>query len=118
MTEIINDSKEEAVVAEEVTEAPVEVVVEEAVEAVVEAPVVEAVVEEKPKAAPKKAKTVATTDGDTVAVFSERNINWDGVGKLQAGYNLVSKKAAEQWLSGSLKVRLATPEEVAAKVAN
>ena len=115
MTENINDSIEEAVVAEEVTQAP-EAVVEEAVEApVVETPVETPAVEEKPKAT-KKSK--AEPQSDTVALYSDRNYAWDVVGKLKAGQNLVSKDDAEQWLGASLNVRIATPEEVAAKAAS
>lgn len=96
----------------EVVEAPV--VEEKAVE---EAPVAEPVVEEKPKA--KKAEKAAKPEvaEETTVLFSERNINWSGVGTLRVGYNLVSKSEADRWLSGTLKVRLATPEEVATKVA-
>ena len=115
MTENINDSIEEAVVAEEATEAP-EAVVEEAVEApVVETPVETPAVEEKPKAS-KKSK--AEPEADTVALYSDRNYAWDAVGKIKAGYNLVSKSDADKWLGASLNIRIATPEEVAAKAAN
>jgi hypothetical protein len=113
MTEIINDSNEEAVVAEEVTEAPVDAVAEE----VAEAPVAEPVAEEKPKAKKAKAEKVVGAE-EVVALFSESNYSWDIVGKLKTGYNFVTKSEADQWLSGTLKVRLATPEEIAAKAAN
>ncbi len=119
MSEIKNDLNEapevekiEEPVAEvkpEVVETPAEPVAEPVVEAVVE-PVVE-------KKAKKETKA-ADAALETVALFSERNVSWSGVGRLVAGYNIVSKADADKWLSGSLKVRLATPEEIAAKVAN
>ena len=115
MSEINNDLNE-AVEPEKVAEPIVEdkaEVVEVPAEPVAE-PIVEPVVEKKAKKEPKAAPAAA---GDLVALFSERNISWSEVGKLIAGYNLVSKADADRWLSGSLKVRLATPEEIAAKVA-
>lgn len=124
MSEINNDSVEASVEKIEdltpaVEEKP-EVVEAPAVEekAVEEAPVAEPVVEEKPK--PKKAEKAAkpVADEEKVVLFSERNVAWQGVGRLSVGYNLVSKADADKWLAGgSLKVRLATPEEVASKVA-
>lgn len=123
MSEINNDSVEAPVEKIEeptpaVEEKP-EVVEAPAVEekAVEEAPVAAPVVEEKPKA--KKTEKVAkpVIEEEKVVLFSERNVSWSGVGRLKVGYNLVEKSEADKWLSGSLKVRLATPEEVAAKVA-
>ena len=48
----------------------------------------------------------------TVAVFSSKNVVWDGVGKVDKGYNIVTEQEAERWLTRN-HVRLATPEEVA-----
>ncbi len=113
MSEIINDSNDEVLAVEETVEAPAEIKEEAVVEITEEAaPVVEAPKAEKPK----KEKAVKS-ETETVALFAERNINWSGVGALKAGYNIVSKEDADKWLSGSLKIRLATPEEIAAKVA-
>lgn len=113
MSEIINDSNDEVLAVEETVEAPAEIKEEAVVEITEEAaPVVEAPKAEKPK----KEKAVKS-ETETVALFAERNINWSGVGSLKAGYNIVSKEDADKWLSGSLKIRLATPEEIAAKVA-
>lgn len=67
-----------------------------------------------PKAAMEKKPnfTVATPDaGERVAVFSSKNLSWSGVGKLTKGYTIVSKAAAEKWLTNK-NVRIATPEEV------
>lgn len=47
-----------------------------------------------------------------VAIFSERNLSWSGVGKIDKGYNFVTKEVAEKWLAHRA-VREATPEEVA-----
>lgn len=49
---------------------------------------------------------------ETVAIFSTKNVTWSEVGKVYRGYNIVSKSAADKWLTRS-HVRLATPEEVA-----
>lgn len=119
MSENINDSNDEVLAVEETVETPAEVTEE----AVVEVPEVAAApveVVEAPKAEkPKKEKAQkASVEADLVALFSERNVTWDGVGALKVGYNLVSKEDAEKWTSGSLKVRLATPEEIAAKAVN
>jgi outer membrane biosynthesis protein TonB len=123
MSEINNDSVEAPVEKIEdltpaVEEKPEVVETPVVEEKAVEAPVAEPVVEEKPKA--KKTEKVAkpVAEEEKVVLFSERNVNWAGVGRLSVGYNLVSKADADKWLSGgSLKVRLATPEEVASKVA-
>lgn len=48
----------------------------------------------------------------TVAIYSERNVTWQDVGKVSTGYNIVSQKASEKWLTRGY-IRLATPEEVA-----
>jgi len=64
----------------------------------------------KPKttksSAPKKDKE------PTVALHSTRNVVWEGVGKIDKGYNILPKAQAEKWLTRS-HVREATPEEVA-----
>lgn len=49
---------------------------------------------------------------ETVALFSTRNVLWEGVGKIDKGYNIVDKAEAEKWLKRD-HVRTATPEEVA-----
>jgi len=47
-----------------------------------------------------------------VAVFSTKNVTWNGVGKVYRGFNIVSAEAAEKWATRS-HIRIATPEEVA-----
>jgi hypothetical protein len=49
---------------------------------------------------------------DTVAVYSTRNVNWSGVGQVSKGYNIVTKQAADKWVTRN-HIRIATPEEVA-----
>ena len=48
----------------------------------------------------------------TVAIHSTKNVSWSGVGKVYRGYNIVSKSAADKWLTRD-HIRIATPEEVA-----
>lgn len=59
-----------------------------------------------------KAVEPETKKKETVALFSTRNVLWEGVGKINKGYNIVDKAKAEQWLKRD-HVRTATPEEVA-----
>jgi hypothetical protein len=49
---------------------------------------------------------------DKVAVHSTKNLYKHGIGRLQVGYNIVTKHAADFWTNHKA-VRLATPEEVA-----
>jgi hypothetical protein len=64
--------------------------------------------------APKPAKPAAApkADKDVVALYSSRNMHWEGVGKLSKGYNIVSKEASEKWLTKE-HVRIADAKEVA-----
>ena len=64
----------------------------------------------EPKKQESKAKKQNTED--KVALHSTRNVTWPEVGKVYRGYNVVSKSAAEQWLTRD-HIRVATPEEVA-----
>lgn len=48
---------------------------------------------------------------EKVAVYSLRNLNWNGVGALVKGYNIVTKEDAEKWITNK-SVRTATPDEV------
>lgn len=52
-----------------------------------------------------------TNVADKVAVWSDKNIRWSDVGTLIKGYNLVTKEAAEKWLTKA-GIREATAEEV------
>ena len=49
---------------------------------------------------------------DEVALYSHRNMRWELVGELEHGFNIVSKEAAEKWVTRK-GVRVATPKEVA-----
>lgn len=64
------------------------------------------------KDAPKTSKVKEDAEEETVAVFSTKNVTWDGVGKVYRGYNIVSKSASEKWLTRN-HIRMATPAEVA-----
>jgi uncharacterized protein (UPF0179 family) len=57
-------------------------------------------------------KPSAAKEQDKVAIHSTKNVSWSGVGKLSRGYNIVTKAAAEKWLT-RYYTRIATPEEVA-----
>ena len=58
-----------------------------------------------------KAKPVVK---ETVAVYSTKNVSWDGYGHVKRGYNILPKDIAEKWVTiRSHHARLATPEEVA-----
>lgn len=64
----------------------------------------------KTKAKPAKQEKVI----DRAAVYSTRNVHWDGVGDLKTGYNIVTIEQAALWLEKhSQVVREATPEEIA-----
>ena len=60
----------------------------------------------------KKSNPKAEPKAETVAIHSTRNVTWNEVGKVYRGYNIVSKSAADKWLTRD-HTRLATPEEVA-----
>ena len=57
-------------------------------------------------------KPVETVNPEKTALWSAKNIRWTGVGELSKGYNIVTKEAAEKWLSKA-GIREATPEEIA-----
>jgi len=61
--------------------------------------------QDKPKivAEPKKK--------ETVAVYSSRNVKWEGVGEVKRGYNFVTPEQAKFW-EKRIHIRLATPEEI------
>ena len=49
---------------------------------------------------------------EKVAIYSERNISMENLKSISVGYNIVTKEAAERWLTHRM-VRMASPEEVA-----
>jgi hypothetical protein len=48
---------------------------------------------------------------EKLAIYSSKNVSWQGVGTVHRGYNIVAKDIADQWLTRT-HVRVATPEEV------
>lgn len=130
---VLTEASESEIVVEEKVEAPaadlVEEVAAEKSETILSVIPEESVQEDpKPALAPvangvigssaadrkeKKSQVKAVAKpADTVAVFSQRNISWVGLGKLVKGINIVSKADAEKWLTRD-SIREATPEEVA-----
>ena len=119
----------EAMAAAEAAEATLaaSLVVEEAAQPVVEAPAYQAPEEVQalgavaegvigattaPRA-PQRIKTPKESHSEeTVAVKSTKNVSWPGVGKVYVGINIVTKSAADQWVTRS-HISLPTPEEVA-----
>jgi hypothetical protein len=65
-----------------------------------------------PVTAPKEPTKSSSNRKVTVAIYSTKNVVWEGVGKVEKGYNIVPKAEADKWLTRN-HVRLATPEEVA-----
>lgn len=60
----------------------------------------------------KKKSAKPKVEGETVAVYSKRNISWTYVGELTKGYNIVPASKLDMWLTRE-GVRVATPDEVA-----
>jgi hypothetical protein len=58
--------------------------------------------EEPKKEPPKKQK---------VALYSSRNVFWEGVGEVQRGYNFVTPEQADKWMT-RIHIRFVTPEEI------
>lgn len=61
----------------------------------------------KPRAKP----VVQPVESDKIILVSEGNVNWPGVGSLKVGFNVVSKTAAEKFVTLK-KVREASVDEV------
>ena len=49
-----------------------------------------------------------------VALYSSGKLAHPALGRLDKGYNIVTPTQADEWMKISNKVRMATPEEVAA----
>ena len=60
----------------------------------------------------KADKMVEEFNNNEVALYSAKNLHWQGIGKLKPGYNILTREIAEKWLTNK-HVREATPEEVA-----
>jgi hypothetical protein len=70
-------------------------------------------VKKKSTAKKTEPKVEGEDPGNTLAVYSLKNLHWPGVGSLLRGYSVIPAKTAEKWVSRNKNVRLATPEEVA-----
>lgn len=60
---------------------------------------------------PAKKVNEPKTKKETVALYSTRNVFWEGVGEVLRGYNFVTPAQAESWLKRD-HIRLATPKEI------
>lgn len=60
----------------------------------------------------KEFKKEEKTPDNKVAILSEKNMHWQGIGSISKGYNIVTKEAADKWLTRK-GIREATPQEVA-----
>jgi hypothetical protein len=108
--ELINEDEEFlALLIEEAEELAAKKENEPTIEEVVEEPVFEEVT---PVVEAKPAKVEKKTAEKTVALFSTRNVTWNGVGSVSVGHNIVTDEQAEKWLTRS-HITLATPEDVA-----
>lgn len=59
----------------------------------------------------KKSEPAKKAEPKKVALYSTRNVMWDGVGEVFRGYNFVTPEQAELWLT-RIHIREATPEEI------
>lgn len=116
----LEDNVEEVVVVDE-TEVKVEDAQVEVTEDVIEDLPEEPVVVKKKKAPkpveveePAEEQPVVVEEEktfDKVAIYSARPAFWSGVGKVERGYNIVTKEQADKWVT-RIHVRMATPEEI------
>lgn len=60
----------------------------------------------------KEFKKDTSTPENKIAILSDKNMRWQGVGAITKGYNIVTKEEAEKWLTRK-GIREATPQEVA-----
>ena len=60
----------------------------------------------------KEFKKDTETPEDKIAIHSDKNMHWNGIGGISKGYNIVTKEAAAKWLTRK-GIREATPQEVA-----
>lgn len=60
----------------------------------------------------KEFKKESNKPEDKVAIYSDKNMRWQGFGEVSKGYNIISKEAAEKWLTRK-GIREATAQEVA-----
>lgn len=60
----------------------------------------------------KKFENKNVSQENKTAIHSQKNMHWNGVGSVKSGYNIVTKEAADLWLTRK-GIRKATAEEVA-----
>ena len=60
----------------------------------------------------KEFKKDTKTPSGKIAIYSEKNMHWQGIGGITKGYNIVTEEAAEKWLTRK-GIREATAQEVA-----
>lgn len=53
----------------------------------------------------------------TVALFSTRDVTWEGVGTVKPGYNFVTSEQADKWVKRN-HIRVVTPEEIELEFGN
>lgn len=56
--------------------------------------------------------TKKNIENTKIAIHSQKNMRWHGLGEISKGYNIVTEVAAEKWLTRK-GIRKATPQEVA-----
>jgi hypothetical protein len=66
----------------------------------------------KSKKVEAEVKIEKAPEAPKVAIYSSRNVDWQGVGAVKRGYNLVTQEQAAKWLT-RIHVRLVEPEEIA-----
>lgn len=74
--------------------------------------ILEAVLPFVPRQDEEKKSKKDNSPKEKVALYSNGNIHWSGVGSLEKGYNIVTKEESVKWLTRR-NVREATPQEVA-----
>jgi hypothetical protein len=132
---VVEDTTEPIVEEVSTEEAPVidEPIVEEVVVPEVVIALEEKVVDEVPNLGatvenvissgktPKKSKKTEEApkkiELEKVAIYSSRTVNWQGVGEVKRGYNLVTPEQAAKWLT-RIHTRLVQPEEIAKEFGN
>lgn len=66
---------------------------------------------------PKPSDAKNVDNSDKVAIHSTKNVSWPEVGRVFRGFNIVTKAAADKWLSRD-HIRMATPDELKAVLEN
>jgi lysyl-tRNA synthetase class II len=72
----------------------------------------EAILPFVPRKDVEETKAALEDPKEKMALHSERNLHWNGVGALEKGYNIVTKEDSVKWLTHKA-VREASPKEIA-----